>query len=501
MARRFDRSLCLLKRSPTYYILLAICITLPLLGAIQFSYSLAIKGETEGIVTYVESSFADHKTIANPYHIAQTISNLEALGSLRCSRLFQILPNKKDFLYLDLRYKYDCKSSPLYLNGQWFDVRFSSANGDTWKLEGFITTRPFTQVVFWVFRILAIILTGAACLILKFNAKQKNLTHQNELNIQRFKHQKYIDIARTTQNISHDLKGPIGVMAKVLEASSWAEIQETMPAYKSSLFRLQTMVSSLKDADVDALIRDSWTRFSLSKVIEELQTLYGKASISLTENLSGRIKIDVSKAERSVSNLVINAIEAGAKNIECSATIVSDSLVISVSDDGPGVPDHIKPKMFERGFTFGKASGSGLGLSFALTTARGHGGDISYTRDNGRSFFTMTLPNVVSQQDAAATEIDGSQPAIPQNWEHRPKAKKLVLVCLNDPARQQAITEGLHQDQITNDISVMNSCLFVFTDDLTLVEQCLQIEKPIFFDSSSSVEAAVHKIQNELQKA
>ena len=484
------------------YILGAILMLGLSFAAIQFLYLGSVDNEKEALSANIKSVFSDHKNLLNPYHLSQSISSIESFSSLKCSKLSKVIENGKSLQFIDLSFKSKCQESQVFFSGVNFFFDYKASNGDIWRLDGFVQTSFFTKIVLWSLRLLSVVVLIFAFMFYR----QKKIAHQRELDIQRLRHQKYIDITRTTQNISHDLKGPIGVMAKVLEASSWVEIQETMPAYKSSLFRLQTMVSSLKDADVDALIRDSWTRFSLGKVVGELQTLYGKANISLTENLSSRIKIDVKKAERSVSNLIINAVEAGAKKIVCFATIVGDSLVISVSDDGLGVPDHIRSRMFERGFTFGKSSGSGLGLSFALATARGHGGDISYTRENGRSSFTMILPNVVSQQDAAAgvskaTEIDLSQPAVPQNWEHRPEAMKLALVRLTDSARQQAISEGLGPNLITNSISMIDSCSLVFTDDLTLVEQCLQGGKQIFFDSSSSVEAAIHKIHHELQKA
>ena len=71
--------------------------------------------------------------------------------------------------------------------------------------------------------------------------------------------------------------------------------------------------------------------------------------------------------------------------------------VIEVADDGPGIPDELRPRVFER-FTRGdgsrqRASGStGLGLSIVAAVARAHGGEVGVESAPGRTVFTVTLP-------------------------------------------------------------------------------------------------------------
>ena len=71
--------------------------------------------------------------------------------------------------------------------------------------------------------------------------------------------------------------------------------------------------------------------------------------------------------------------------------------VLEVADDGPGIPDDLRPHVFER-FTRGdgsrqRASGStGLGLSIVAAVARAHGGDVDVDSAPGRTVFTVTLP-------------------------------------------------------------------------------------------------------------
>jgi signal transduction histidine kinase len=62
---------------------------------------------------------------------------------------------------------------------------------------------------------------------------------------------------------------------------------------------------------------------------------------------------------------------------------------VAVSDDGPGVPEAFRERLFERFSRGPESTGSGLGLSLALWIARAHGGDLRWL---GGSRFEVTLP-------------------------------------------------------------------------------------------------------------
>jgi len=72
-----------------------------------------------------------------------------------------------------------------------------------------------------------------------------------------------------------------------------------------------------------------------------------------------------------------NAAQAGATTVSTRAARSGDVIVIDVSDDGPGVPDEIRAKLFEPLVT-SKKGGTGLGLALVRRVARAHGGDAEW---------------------------------------------------------------------------------------------------------------------------
>lgn len=77
------------------------------------------------------------------------------------------------------------------------------------------------------------------------------------------------------------------------------------------------------------------------------------------------------------SNIIENSIfHSSCSRINISTSEVDGELVVSIQDDGEGIPDDIKEKVFEKGFKDVESSGSGLGLFLAREIVRDYGGSI-----------------------------------------------------------------------------------------------------------------------------
>ena len=100
--------------------------------------------------------------------------------------------------------------------------------------------------------------------------------------------------------------------------------------------------------------------------------------------------------QRVFHNLARNAAEAiGADGGSCRLEVDrSDegNLILTFSDDGPGVSEEIKNRLFESFTTHGKQGGTGLGLAIVRSIVEDHGGVVSVDSVPGRTSFTIVLP-------------------------------------------------------------------------------------------------------------
>ena len=108
------------------------------------------------------------------------------------------------------------------------------------------------------------------------------------------------------------------------------------------------------------------------------------------------ILADRDRLMRVLQNLVGNAVdmmpEAGGE-VRLEAEARPDSVEIRVSDDGPGIPEAIRGRLFQPFVTHGKQKGTGLGLVIAKTLVEAHGGSISFKTETGKgTCFCIVLP-------------------------------------------------------------------------------------------------------------
>ena len=91
-----------------------------------------------------------------------------------------------------------------------------------------------------------------------------------------------------------------------------------------------------------------------------------------------------------VENLVTNALRYGAAPVEITAEADGPMVDIVVRDAGPGIPEEMLAKLFQR-FATSSQGGTGLGLFIVRELAKAQGGDASYRSEDGS--FVITLPS------------------------------------------------------------------------------------------------------------
>ncbi len=216
------------------------------------------------------------------------------------------------------------------------------------------------------------------------------------------------------QNASHELKTPLATMKILLENLIYqpdmpAELRaEFMQDMNHEIDRLSGIITDLltltqMDSRRDALKTDA---VDLSALCEEtlhaLRPAADKAKLSLEGSIAPDVVLmgDESKLSQVVYNLIDNAVKYTPEGGQVAVRLESEGkeAVLTVSDNGIGIPEEDVKHIFDRFYRVDKArsratGGTGLGLSIVAQMVKLHGGDIAVTSENGKgSVFTVHLP-------------------------------------------------------------------------------------------------------------
>lgn len=220
-------------------------------------------------------------------------------------------------------------------------------------------------------------------------------------------------------NISHDLRAPITAIRSAVDYLTSGQ-NLTQEDYHASL-----MLIDRRTATLESLIQDMYYLFCVedvsrpieSQTVDAAQFLeeyfydaladsrYGRHQLILdiSENLKEKITVDIQKIVRVLDNLLGNAAKYSpvGSSILLKGVCSADGryLVVSVSDNGPGIPREALGHLFERTYTVSSArtpsstTGSGLGLSIVKAIVERHHGWVSCeSKEEEGSCFTFTLP-------------------------------------------------------------------------------------------------------------
>ncbi len=121
--------------------------------------------------------------------------------------------------------------------------------------------------------------------------------------------------------------------------------------------------------------------------------------LSVTAEATPAISVDPDRLGQVIGNLVGNALRhtPDGGHIELAAALTGAGVVLSVTDDGPGIPNDDLPHIFERFYRGDKArvddGSSGLGLAIARSLVEAHGGQMGVENvAPGGARFTVALP-------------------------------------------------------------------------------------------------------------
>jgi signal transduction histidine kinase len=189
------------------------------------------------------------------------------------------------------------------------------------------------------------------------------------------------------------------------DALAWVEVglaaERTVAEISSASERISSLIASIKTyshMDRSSEHKPTDVREGLDNTLTILAHKIRKKAIRLSRDYQEdlpRISANAGELNQVWTNLIDNAIDAvgegGAVAVE--AKQMDASLVVKVIDDGPGIPDDLRPHIFEPFFTTkGVGEGTGLGLDIALRIVRIHRGRIDVESRPGHTEMRVQLP-------------------------------------------------------------------------------------------------------------
>ena len=103
------------------------------------------------------------------------------------------------------------------------------------------------------------------------------------------------------------------------------------------------------------------------------------------------VQADEVRLAQALDNLVDNAVRHGAAPVTVTVQERGGRAEVEVADSGPGVPDDVASRLFERYATAGPTSGTGLGLYLVREIVSHHGGEVAYAPPGAGNPTTFTI--------------------------------------------------------------------------------------------------------------
>jgi signal transduction histidine kinase len=220
-------------------------------------------------------------------------------------------------------------------------------------------------------------------------------------------------IGRLTSGVGHEVKNPINAIVVHLEllktklgnAGTPPTATGHLEVIDSELHRLDRVVQTL--VDFSRPVEVKLVEYDLRHVVADVVALAAAEMSTRQVNLTSRLpayplvaKVDVDLLKQAVLNVVQNGAQAMPNGGGLRVVLFEDgrSAVIQVEDEGGGISDELRERIFDLYFTT-KKDGSGIGLAMTYRILQLHHGSIDVQSELGRgSVFQLRIPLSVTDR-------------------------------------------------------------------------------------------------------
>jgi two-component system NtrC family sensor kinase len=281
-----------------------------------------------------------------------------------------------------------------------------------------------------------------------------DISEARQLQLQLAQADKMSSLGRMISGVTHELNNPLtSIMgyAQLLRAAvPEGKVAERADRLESEARRCQKIVKNLLSFARRREVKHG--AVSLNEVVESVLALMGYQmridGITVETDLSPDLPAvvgDHHHLQQVLVNLLTNARQAIRSDAQSGRIVVRTGLhegeaMIEVEDDGPGIPEAVRPKIFDPFFTTKPdGQGTGLGLALVYGIVRDHGGTIEALKEaRDGACFRVTLP-LPERPQRAAEEPEAELPDVDL-------APAAVLVVDDEEEVAQIICESLRDD-------------------------------------------------------